>query len=243
MRARPLGTPGRLRWGESWESVWQDVCDGLDRLAAAGLGNDTNEEGLSRRLFEELQIDCDRRPYFFHPDRKEDGTRGRPDLVVQAKVDGFVLDGISYARRQPFLALEAKRLPSPRADRRREYLVHSAKADAPADPEERAELQGEKGGVARFKLGIHAPALKIVGIIGYVQRHSFDHWRETINRWIDELIASPPNDLRWDECDKLQLESSTPTLARLQSQTWRVTDNQQLVVHHLWVQLAAQLSG
>lgn len=130
------------------------------------------------------------------------------------------MNGVSWAGGERFLALEAKRLPTPGTGREREYLC------------------GERGGVARFKLGRHAAELKTVGIIGYIQRNAFDHWLATINTWVDELIASSNPELPWDDSDKLQMEEASFRLAHLRSNNLRVPDQQRLSIRHIWVQLA-----
>ena len=152
------------------------------------------------------------------------GHSPRTDLGVWARDGaGFVVNGILYAGGKRFLALEAKRLPTLGTGREREYL------------------SGERGGVSRFKRGIHGGDLKVLGIIGYIQRHAFDHWRDVINGWVDELIAESKPDLPWDELDRLLLEETLPRLASLRSSNLRASDNQRLDMRHLWVQLANEL--
>jgi hypothetical protein len=191
-------------------------------------------------------IACDRRPYFFHNQHMTNPSHGqspRVDLAVKSKSEDLVLDGISYGRREVVLAVEAKRLPTIGAGREREYLHGSpSKKGSPEQPAQ-ANAGNEKGGLERFKRGKHGPGLKTVGMIGYVQRHSFDHWRKTIHQWLDELIAAPVNDLKWSETDRLQEERKSERLAWLRSSTWRVTDNQLVTVRHLWVELGASSAG
>jgi hypothetical protein len=171
----------------------------------------------------ELERRSGARPYFFHSENMEndaDGNSPRVDVAAVARDGGgCIVNGVSWAGGERFLALEAKRLPTPGSGREREYLC------------------GERGGMARFKLGRHAAELKTVGIIGYVQRYAFDHWLKTINTWVDELIASK-SELPWDDSDKLQIDEISPRLARLRSNNLRVSDQQRLSIRHLWVQLA-----
>jgi hypothetical protein len=226
LRARSEGelAAGTLRPNESLDAVWDHLYAGLEALAESGGAADLPEDGLTQRLVMELERRTGARPYFFTREYMEDDNDGRSprtDVAVVARDGGgCVVNGVSWAGAKRFLALEAKRLPTPGTGREREYL------------------SGEQGGVARFKLGRHAAELNTVGIIGYVQRHAFGHWFDTINRWVEELIASSKPELPWDDSDKLQMEEALPRLARLRSSHLRVADRQRLSIRHIWVQLA-----
>lgn len=226
LRARSEGAlaTGTLRPSESLDAVWNHLCAGLEALAERGGAADLPENGLTQRLVNELERHPGARPYYFLTEHMEDDSDGRSprvDVAAMARDGGrCIVNGMPWAGGQRFLVLEAKRLPTPGTGREREYL------------------SGEQGGVTRFKLGRHAAGLKTVGIIGYVQRYAFDHWFDTINRWVEELIASSKPELPWDDSDKLQMEEVLPRLARLRSSHLRVADQQRLSIRHLWVQLA-----
>jgi hypothetical protein len=229
LQAKSEGTlaPGVLRPKESLDAVWQHICEGLTSLAVkVRLGRlDLPENGLTQRLVDELERRPGERPYYFKPEDMEDDSHGhspRVDLAVRAR-DGenVVMDGIPCAGTERFLVIEAKRLPTPRPDREREYL------------------SGKRGGVERFKRGIHAKGLKTVGMVAYIQRHAFDYWCSTINNWIDELIAASTSELPWDTLDKLTVEEMSPYLARLRSNNLRVSDNERLTIRHVWVQMTS----
>lgn len=223
---------GTLRPEESLEAVWQHLRDGLMALAEKGGAGqeDLPEDGLTQRLAIHLERSPHIRPYFFLREDLEDDRDGgspRADLGVRARDESrILLSGIRYFGGQRFLALEAKRLPTPGTGREREYL------------------EGKRGGVERFKRGIHAGDLTTVGIIAYVQRHGFGHWHELLNSWVDELIAASTPELPWDEQDRLELETANERLAQLRSRNLRVSDKRRLTMRHIWVQLgpsAAQL--
>lgn len=226
LRARSEGAlaAGTLRPNESLDAVWNHLCASLEALAQGGGAADLPENGLTQRLVIELERRSGARPYFFLAEYMEDdadGSSPRADVAAVARDGGgCVVNGVSWAGGERFLALEAKRLPTPGTGREREYLC------------------GERGGVARFKLGRHAAELKTVGIIGYIQRNAFDHWLATINTWVDELIASSNPELPWDDSDKLQMEEASFRLAHLRSNNLRVPDQQRLSIRHIWVQLA-----
>ena len=75
-----------------------------------------------------------------------------------------------YPAYDPFIVFECKRLPAPSRDREKEYVT--------------GEGTKKSGGIQRFKLGLYAADLQVVGMIGYVQKHSAQHWFSEINRWI-----------------------------------------------------------
>jgi hypothetical protein len=205
--------------------VWQYIGESLEAVAHKhGQGRSaTAEELLTQRLVDDLLARPGDRPYYFHKEYVEDsicGHRPRGDVAVLTRDNArLVVGGILYAGRTRFLLIETKRLPTPGTGREREYLT------------------GDLGGVERFKLGRHGVGLRAVGIIGYVQRHGFEHWRCTINGWVDELVAGSAPGSFWGEDDKLLLESASTRLAWLRSHCLRVTDNQRLTIRHLWVLL------
>ena len=144
LQARSEGelAEGTLRPQESLDAVWQHLCDGLVALAERGGPDQLNlpEDGLTQRLVVQLERLADPRPYFFVREDMEDDSEGnspRIDLGIRAR-DGcrVVLNGARCSGGQKFLALEAKRLPTPGTGREREYLA------------------GKRGGVERFKRGL-----------------------------------------------------------------------------------------
>jgi hypothetical protein len=227
LQARSEGAlaEGTLRPEESLDAVWQHLREGLMALAEKGGPGqeDLPEDGLTQRLTIHLERSAHIRPYFFLREDLEDdrdGSSPRADLGVRARDDSHILlSGIRYSGGQRFLALEAKRLPTPGTGREREYL------------------KGKRGGVERFKRGLHARELATVGIIAYVQRYGFGHWHQLLNDWVDELIAASTQELPWDEQDRLELETASDRLAQLRSGNLRVSDNRRLTMRHIWVQL------
>lgn len=224
---------GVVRPKESIESVWEHIEKGLEALATNGKTDQTslNENGLTQRLIHELETVDGYQPFYFQKEEMEDDSDGhspRNDISAHARAaDAVVVYGVSYGVKAKFLVLEAKRLPAPEKRREREYVIGATNT----------QKVYRAGGIERFKLGDHGPALKEVGMIGYVQRHSFDHWRAEINRWIDDLIAASQQGLSWDTKDQLELETSSARLARFKSHNLRKTDNQRLLIRHIWISL------
>lgn len=206
--------------------VWRHIRDGLEALVLNGRTDpaELSEDALTQLLVDELNGHEGNAPFFFDKENMQnlsDGNSRRVDVAVKPKKNqAFIVHGHTYAFAAPFLALEAKRLPTPGTGRNKEYLA------------------GDAGGVERFKRGQHGPGLKEVGLIGYVQKHSFDYWREQINQWVDELLKNPPSDISWDEQDRLVLVTESELLAQHRSSSLRGSDNQRLAIRHLWVQLA-----
>ena len=103
---------------------------------------------------------------------------------------------IDYSAYEPFIVFECKRLPAPSRSREREYVT------------------GEKrsGGIQRFKLGLHAPNLEVIGMIGYVQKHSAQYWYGQINEWIFKLSQGTTKDgCVWNKNDRLDLLEENPS--------------------------------
>jgi hypothetical protein len=51
-------------------------------------------------------------------------------------------------------------------------------------------VNGERGGIERFKRGMHGSHLTIAGMFGYIQESNFLNCVEKINGWISELAAN-----------------------------------------------------
>jgi hypothetical protein len=48
-------------------------------------------------------------------------------------------------------------------------------------------VYGKRGGIERFKRGLHAPHLSVCGMFAYVQINNTDYWINKINEWIYKL--------------------------------------------------------
>lgn len=219
---------GVLQLSTSVEDVWQHIRTGLEAIAEPGVQPPLpeNEAGLTTRLITELERRRGDRPYFFQKEFPEDeysGSSPRTDLSVQARDAAVILvKGVSFSGSQPFLTVEAKRLPTPGAGREREYVA------------------GSGGGIERFKRKIHGRSSLEVGMIAYVQESGFEHWHQTINGWVDELSIQVSTDLTWTEEDRLQFEDLSSRTAVLRSSNLRAVDGVVLEMRHLWVDLTVR---
>ncbi|NQU06260.1 MAG: hypothetical protein HQ568_09230 [Calditrichaeota bacterium] len=150
---------------------------------------------------------------FHHEERQTDNR----------KVDISVVPADSRFLDIPLLVFECKRLPAPRRDREMEYITGHDKI---------------KGGIQRFKRSDHGAKLKIVAMIGYIQKDSIDHWYGRINEWILELSnGKSTDDLDWSEDEILHLKESSVDTAKYQSEHVRVTSDSRnkITIFHLWI--------
>ena len=72
-------------------------------------------------------------------------------------------------------------------------------------------------------------------MLGYVQKHDFDHWHIQVNAWIDEQIQSG-NPL-WNEHDKLLMKNTTNLTARYKSCNSRIGNMTPIILFHLWTKM------
>lgn len=209
------------------ESVLDFVRDKfLDYVKQVGTDfANKNENEITERLAIFLQEHASRagkRFYFHH--QSSDGTQGihSNDFLCRAY----------NAPRQPItpqddpspnviLRFEAKRLTEGLAKaREKEYVV------------------GKKGGIERFKKGVHGGRDHAAAIVGYIQRHDAAYWHPKVNGWIDEQIASPDaKELTWDQQDRLILQGTISQVTQFTSTSSRTQGNP-ISLSHFWLQLA-----
>ncbi len=157
---------------------------------------------------------------YFHHEERQAGRR-RVDLSALLAEPG-IIEGRTYSIYDPILVLEGKRLPAPASDREREYVTGRKQAS---------------GGIQRFKLGLHGAKMSRAGIVGYIQKHSAQHWFSSINIWIDELVKDGGE---WKENDRLG-DWSFDVVGRVaicSSRHVRVdSDTDEIELTHLWVEM------
>ena len=96
-----------------------------------------------------------------------------------------------YTIYDPVTVFECKRLPAPSTDREKEYVTGG--------------IEHKKGGIQRFKLGLHGANHDIAAMIGYLQEGSASDWHEKINKWIIELSSGAVADVCvWNMSDMLE---------------------------------------
>lgn len=151
------------------------------------------------------------------------------DMGIHGTEEITFIGARGYPIYEPFMVIEAKRLPAPTNDREREYVTGTNKASG-----------GATGGIQRFKLGLHGAKVKTAAIVGYVEKHSARHWMATINQWITDLAGkSSPDGCVWSEADKLQELICNDEQATATSMSIHRRKNACLTtfirLHHLWV--------
>jgi len=121
------------------------------------------------------------------------------------------------------LLIEAKRLPTPGSGRKKEYL------------------EGNLGGVQRYKKGHHGKDLLESAIIGYIQdKNNCNHWYKEINSWITELInTNRESDIQWETDDYLVQKDNFNTIQKYTSKNKRIVNSitDFICLHHYLMKL------
>ncbi len=131
--------------------------------------------------------------------------------------DFSVISAERFSSKEPFFVIEAKRLPTPGKIREREYV------------------QGNLGGIERFKRGKHGQGLLRSAILGYVQDKSYDHWLKEINSWIMDLRKNNiDSTITWEAKDHLKLTSQIK-LVNKYSSTHSRRNQLDITLDHYWL--------
>lgn len=164
----------------------------------------------------------------FHHEEYQTGRR-RVDLSATL-AEATTIDARDYTIYNPFLVFEGKRLPAPSAHRKMEYVTSG---------------ESKKGGIQRFKLGLHGADVSVAGMIGYVQEQSCSYWHQLINEWICDLADGSISDVcPWKTAEMLgHLEQDAANgIAACESVHDRAGNvvRGSIRLHHLWVGMAAE---
>lgn len=109
-----------------------------------------------------------------------------------------ILRKYSKPKHIPFCIIEAKRLPTPVKDKKRQKTEYVCYKDST-----------KQGGIERFKTGKHGNKLPFSLMIGYIQEENPNHWYNKINEWINEQVQISSNpQISWLEDDQLVQEIS-----------------------------------
>ncbi len=144
-----------------------------------------SEENLNEQLGKTLTYFSKNEAFIFQAETKQKQGKG-----IDRRVDIGVFRHFSDPN--PFFTIEAKRLStSIPNNREKEYVLGS-------DPTKYT------GGIERFKHNIHGVNLEHSALIGYIQNENGNHWFNTVNSWIQELIDNKVNSpLKWFSNDLL----------------------------------------
>jgi len=147
--------------------------------------------------------------FSFIKDTSIESSNYNPDI-------GVMLGNKMASTTNSFFHIECKRLPA-RKGFEKEYV------------------EGNQGGIQRFKEGNHGKGLNYSAMVGYVQSESFDIWHEKINSWIEELIVSE-NELDWKNEDKI-IPRSTEVYQKYTSSHTRLQHKEPITLYHYWIMI------
>ena len=186
-----------------------------------------NEKLITQQLCIYLNRKAKQQPFFFHSEFAEKVTSGNSpqvDIGVLSQLEEITISDKTYGEDECFFSIEAKRLPTPGANREKEYVVgHNSSS----------------GGIERFKKSIHGPNLSHAAIIGYVQKETFNYWFLEVNNWINELAANK-NGI-WETADCLQKVDGSDSiyieLLSENSREARTGSRDKIKLFHFWINL------
>lgn len=219
---------GRLSSGiekkDSVKSVISFLRKHLHKFAAVHKGDiHVNEKGLTQQLCIYLNKQARTYPYFFHNEFIEninDGLSPQVDIGTISYEDNIEIMGNEYYDQDSFFSLEAKRLPTTGSRRQKEYVIGN---------------KTQCGGIERFKISKHGQRLSHAGIIGYVQKETYEFWINEINTWIEEIYEKKLQ-AGWSADDKLQLVEIKGELGEFFSENSRVGGSK-VALNHFWLNL------
>lgn len=172
-----------------------------------------NEDSFTQIYIEQTQILTRKFDYPFNINVQYqdiyNNSRGISDFYFYPNEEGVSTASI--------FSVEAKRLPAPEKYREKEYVIGSE----------------NKGGIERYKIQKHGKGLNECGLLGFVEKESFNHWNTTINNWITEL--SETDNSSWKSDERLSLKESNLDFCVLESVAHRANDDIQLT--HLWINI------
>jgi hypothetical protein len=145
-------------------------------------------------------------PYHFSNEHVNESSNRREDIYVDIK---------SHGEQLTVFVIECKRLPAYSKESEREYV------------------QGDGGGIERFKRLHHGKNFSIAAMVGYIEKEKFSYWFKQVNLWIEELAKQPEN-IFWNKKDKLQKEYKHEKVAKYKSENSR-TNGTKILLIHFWI--------
>lgn len=161
----------------------------LGKLSGWANGKRLNEKFMAADLSKELNFAATDELFYFHSEDPENQSATRTLDYGAYPNARLRVQGWTPNAKERLYGIEAKRLPTHSTpmegrQREREYVV--------GDWEDRnSPTKNLKGGIERFKEGVHGEGLDRAGMIAFIQRENSNHWLGKINKWIAELIAAP----------------------------------------------------
>jgi len=97
---------------------------------------------------------------------------------------------------------------------------------------------GERGGIERFKRGLHASHLSKCGMFAYVQSNNTDYWTKKINGWIRELSDTNIDPtIHWSSEEVLHKVNLHSQVEKYTSSHYRLLSNDTIALWHYFVEL------
>ena len=159
-------------------------------------------------------------------DHEEYQSHPRSVDISASPIIEITIGASLYTIYDPVVVIECKRLPAPSPDREKEYVTGG--------------IKHKKGGIQRFKLGLHGANHDIAAMIGYLQEGSACDWHAKINKWITELSNGTIADVCvWNMSEMLKTleEDSSKGISNCQSTHNRsgTVKSNKILIRHLWI--------
>ncbi len=153
----------------------------------------------------------------------------RKSFISSHSSDFGVLAVKNYQLSHAFFEIEAKRLPTPGKNKKNESR-------------EKEYVEGDGGGMQRFKKWNHGIGLPESAMIGYIQNEqNCTNWQQEINKWIKELISNnKATDIHWDSDDCLEEASDFNKTKKYTSKNTRIVNSitDSIRLYHYLMELA-----
>lgn len=140
-----------------------------------------------------------------------------------------ILRKYSKPKHIPFCVIEAKRLPTPTKDKKRqetEYVCYKNST--------------KQGGIERFKTTKHGNKLPFSIMVGYIQQENANHWHAKVNEWITEQIQKSSNkNISWIEEDMLSKDfnfNANELITKYSSEHLK-SNSEKIKLIHYWIDL------
>lgn len=147
-------------------------------------------------------------PYYFAKNPTQSQSGSETDIGIYAT--------ISNAKPVTLIEFEAKRLS--KESNNKEYVC------------------GKRGGIERFKRGVHAPRLSACGMFAYVQSNKTEYWINKINSWIHELSNANIQTIHWSDEEVLHKVCSYYQVEKFSSIHQRLS-NDSIALWHYFIEL------
>lgn len=101
-------------------------------------------------------------------------------------------------------------------------------------------VQGNLGGIERFKRGHHGQGLPQSAMIGYIQKETCKHWHSKINEWIiDLVINNTDSTICWNLFDLLEKVNDFGKTQKFKSKNTRIVNSNKdsIELHHYLMEL------